>query len=404
MAEDSRAFDAEVARALEAVGAGAADPALDGLADPAGAARALAELEGGSGGAQLLRAAPEIGEGGEDGFGPTPTDPIWVRIEAGSTQVKLAPLRLAAGGRAEGREAARVVVTSRRRPCCDSAGCTQERTHAEAWLALEGEGLGGRRLLVAEARDLDGERAEALVAAVAAPLAGALGVALEAPAGAGGRPGAPGVEAGEPLLPAAALARFALRAEGDPAVLRDHASAGPRASAARNTGIGVALIAAAVALWIQVARSLSAGDRGAAVGVGAAAALLSLAGYTFLGVARFASAYVARSSPVAWLSRDRFVVAPWVSRAGAIGLRPEGRFGAAIAVGELRAVSAHPRGDRWVVELDTEHGPFDVLRTGDEAVARYWRAAFERTAAAVRHPGGPSARQRLRARAQGQPL
>jgi hypothetical protein len=92
-----------------------------------------------------------------------------------------------------------------------------------------------------------------------------------------------------------------------------------------------------------------------------------------------------------------------VSRAGAIDLRPDGRLGAAIPAGELRDVNARTRDDRWVVELDTDHGPIDALRTESEAVARFWRAAIARTAAAIRHPGGPSARQRLRSKAQAQP-
>jgi hypothetical protein len=135
-----------------------------------------------------------------------------------------------------------------------------------------------------------------------------------------------------------------------------------------------------------------------AIGVGAAAMLLSLAGYAFLGVARFSAQYAARSSPLLWLSRDRFVVRPWVNRAGAVDLKPEGRFGAAIAIGELRGVQARTRDDRWVVELDTEHGAIDALGTPSEEVARYWSAAIARAADAVRHPGGPSAKQRLRAR------
>ena len=405
--ESTAAFDAEVARALDALGARAEEPALDALADPGGAARAL-EVHVGEGGRAriLLRAAPELGAGGE-GYGPTPADPVWLRIEPGSSAIRIAPLRLAESREAEAREASRVAVTSRRLPCCDAAGCAHERTHASAWLLVTHAGGGGaaRRLLVAEARDLDPSAAEALVEAVAAPLARALGVPLETAAGAtppdriAPRSAPDRGPDDEAPLGAAALARFTLRAEAEPAVLRDHANAGPRASAPRNLGVGLVLVVAAAALWIQTARSAAADQRGVALGFGAAAMLLSLAGYAFLGVARFSARYVARSSPLAWLARDRFAVAPWVSRAGAIDLRPEGRLGAALAAGELRAVNARARDDRWVVELDTDHGPIDALRTESEAVARFWRAALVRTASAIRHPGGPSARQRLRARA-----
>ncbi|KYF88962.1 hypothetical protein BE17_06650, partial [Sorangium cellulosum] len=185
-------------------------------------------------------------------------------------------------------------------------------------------------------------------------------------------------------------------------VLRDHASQGPRGSATRNALIGGLLLLAALALWIQVMRSVAAGDSGIAIGVGSGAALLSLAGYAFLGVARFSSRYAARSAPVASFGPGRFVVAPWVSRTGAIDLRPEGRLGAAISAGEVHGVQVQPRGDRFAVEIDTDHGPIDALLTGREDVARYWRDAMDRAVASVRHPGGPSARQRLRARSQTQ--
>jgi len=243
---------------------------------------------------------------------------------------------------------------------------------------------------------------------MAAPLASALGVPLETargtepPGAIAPRPLPEPAPTPPPALPAAALSRFAIRSEGELLVLRDHASHGPRGSAARNALIGAALLLAALALWIQVMRSVSAGDSGIAIGVGSAAALLSLAGYAFLGVARFSSRYAARSAPVVSFGPGRFVVAPWVSRTGAIDLRPEGRLGAAISAGEVHAVGVQPRGDRFAVEIDTDHGPIDALLTEREDVARYWRDAMDRAVASVRHAGGPSAKQRLRARAQAQ--
>ncbi|MGK4003853.1 matrixin family metalloprotease [Sorangium sp. So ce1036] len=425
----SAAFDAEVAHALRALGVNSADAALDPLGDPAGAARALA-ADGGA--PLLLRAAPELGAPTRDKdtpFGPAPRDPVWLRIERGASVVRIAPLRLAGGegarsgeggagaageGAVEPREAVRVEVTTAQRPCCGAATCGRERTLAAAWLALApkepsaGRAGAAQRLLVAEAQDLEAARAEALVEAVAAPLAASLRVPLET-ARATEPPDAiaprslpePAPEPAPPLT-AAALSRFALRSEGELLVLRDHASRGPRSSAARNGLIGAALLLGALALWIQVMRSASAGDSGIAIGVGSAAALLSLAGYAFLGVARFSSRYAARSAPVAWFAQGRFVVAPWVSRAGAIDLRPEGRLGAAISAGEVHGIHVVPRGDRFSVELETDHGAIDALLTEREDVARYWRDAMARAVASVRHPGGPSARQRLRARAEAQ--
>ncbi|AUX44478.1 hypothetical protein SOCE26_059420 [Sorangium cellulosum] len=425
------AFDAEVARALRSLEADSDAPALDPLGDPAGAARALSA----PGAAPLLlRVAPELGAPGRDKhttFAPAPRDPVWLRIEPGASAVRLAPLRLAggdgarltaggAGGAGEGaagpREAVRVEVTSAQRPCCGAATCTRERTYAAAWLALaapQAAPSGARagleqRLLVAEAQDLEAARAGALVEAVAAPLAAALRVPLETTRGTeppdaiAPRPLPEAAPEAAPPLTAGALSRFAIRSEGELLVLRDHASRGPRGSATRNALIGGALLIAALALWIQVMRSASAGDGGVALGVGSAAVLLSLMGYAFLGVARFSSRYAARSAPVVSFAPGRFVVAPWVSRTGAIDLRPEGRLGAAISAGEVHGVHVRPRGDRFAVEIESDHGPIDVLLTDREDVAQYWRAATDRAVASVLHPGGPSARQRLRARAQPQ--
>ncbi|WP_437766614.1 hypothetical protein WMF27_23600 [Sorangium sp. So ce281] len=415
------AFEAEVARALRSLEADSSVPALDPLGDPAGAARALSAEGGGA--PLILRVAPELGalrREQDTGFGPAPRDPVWLRIERGASVLRLAPLRLAgarharpeaggAGGAGEGtaepREAVGIQVISERRPCCGAPTCARERTYVAAWLALATE---ERRLLVAEAQDLEAARAEALVEAVAAPLAAALGVPLETargtepPGAIAPRPFPEPAPTPPPALPAAALSRFAIRSEGELLVLRDHASHGPRGSAARNALIGAALLLAALAFWIQVMRSVSAGDSGIAIGVGSAAALLSLAGYAFLGVARFSSRYAARSAPVVAFGPGRFVVAPWVSRTGAIDLRPEGRLGAAISAGEVRDIRVLPRGDRFAVEIETDHGPIDALLSEREDVARYWRDAMDRAVASVRHAGGPSAKQRLRARAQAQ--
>ncbi|WP_437972770.1 hypothetical protein WMF11_26975 [Sorangium sp. So ce295] len=419
------AFEAEVARALRSLEADSSVSALDPLGDPAGAARALSAEGGGA--PLILRAAPELGalrREQDTGFGPAPRDPVWLRIERGASVLRLAPLRLAgarharpeAGGAGEGtaepRDAVGVQVISERRPCCGAATCTRERTYVAAWLALAApvpaRATAARRLLVAEAQDLEAAPAEALVEAVAAPLAAALGVPLETargtepPGAIAPRPLPEPAPTPPPALPAAALSRFAIRSEGELLVLRDYASHGPRGSAARNALIGAALLLAALAFWIQVMRSVSAGESGIAIGVGSAAALLSLAGYAFLGVARFSSRYAARSAPVVSFGPGRFVVAPWVSRTGAIDLRPEGRLGAAISAGEVRDIRVLPRGDRFAVEIETDHGPIDALLTEREDVARYWRDVMDRAVASVRHAGGPSAKQRLRARAQAQ--
>ncbi len=63
---------------------------------------------------------------------------------------------------------------------------------------------------------------------------------------------------------------------------------------------------------IKLALALTGAARstGEAVALGAAAALFSLAGYAFLGVARFSSRYQARSTALAAVGRDRLIVLP----------------------------------------------------------------------------------------------
>jgi hypothetical protein len=100
------------------------------------------------------------------------------------------------------------------------------------------------------------------------------------------------------------------------------------------------------------------------------------------------------------MGRDRVIVAPWVSRSGAVDLRPEGRLGAAIPLGEVRGVSVRERDGRRVVELATDHGPIDALACERPEVADYLCRALRRSLDEVRHPGGgASARQRARAKA-----
>jgi len=208
---------------------------------------------------------------------------------------------------------------------------------------------------------------------------------------------------GEPLS-AAELARFGLRTEGSRVVLRDWDSDGPRTSAARNAWIGAALLASAAVAWYALGRSLNAGGvSGATAGAGVVAALLTVAGYAFLGVARFSAKYRAVSAPLVAVARDRIVVLPWVSRDGAVDERPEGRLGAAVALGEVRGASPKPRRPQTpgvAVELDTDHGPIDVMVCTSAAAAERWCAVLDRVIDEARHPRqGATARQRARQRA-----
>lgn len=378
----------------------------DGIADPGGATRAL-----GFGNA-VLRAAPELPEA-VPGYAPAPREPVWIGLRRGEREVTVTPR---AGGSPARRRVSQVEVSLTEEGCCDAPACELKKTCASVWLALEGDAAPAR-LLIAEQRAL-----------AFAPAPTALGVArrlarfLDAPLAIS--PGAPSCDAsreealtsGEPdedkpetlgaALPLTleGLGRFALRREGDRVVLRDLAGAGPRASATRNTLIGIGLAIVAALFWYELGIAVRAGAGvGAAVTFGALAALFSLAAYAFLGVARFSARYRAASSPLVAFGEGRFVVLPWVSRSGAVDLRPEGRLGAAIPLGELRAVSVKPRGGRFAVELESDHGPIDALTDPREEVARFWAAALERVTAEARHPGvAASPRQRARARARGE--
>jgi hypothetical protein len=392
-----KVFDEGVARALAVVGAAPTDPAIDALCDPMAAAAALDAKSQGA--PLLLRAGPPLGEG-SDAFGPDPAPPLWIGAAVGDAAVRVAPLMLERAGEAARARAKRVAIATRTGPCCDAASCSHTRTHVAAWLELlepAPASIPGR-LLVAESADLDEARALARVHAVAARLARALGIPLD-----DADPPAPEAlpkGAAPALLPAGKLARHAMRTEEDRFVLRDHGSLGPRTTAGTKGAIGAALLVAALALWAQAARMFGQGDRNMTIGFAAAAALVTLAGYAFVGVARYSARYSARSAPLLWMGRDRFVIAPWVNRTGGVDRLPEGRLGAAIKLEELRGVSAQPRDGLTAVELDTDHGPMDALVTDDPQVASLWCEALRRTLAEVAHPSTrASARKRARERA-----
>jgi hypothetical protein len=384
----------EVSAALATLGAGGSTVA-DAIADPGGAARALT-ADG-----LVLRAAPEL-SGAAAGYAPEPRPPLWLSFSRGSRDVASVSL---SGGNKVVRRAARVELEEAEERCCDAPSCSRSKRRTSLWLHLERATVAPMRLLVAEQRTLDASRADA-VYVVAHRLAGLLG----APATRSDGTPLSALEEGEPeaLLPeplgsvaAVELARFALRSEGDRIVLRDFASLGPRASATRNKLIGMVLLLIAAIFCFELAGALHGEGSGAAVVFGAAAGLFSLAGTAFVGVARFSARYRAVHSPLVAFGQGRFIVQPWVSRTGAVDLRPEGRLGAAIPLGELRGVSVKRRDQRFAVEFDSDHGPIDALATEREEVARYWAAALARIAAEVSHPSaGASARQRARARAR----
>jgi hypothetical protein len=402
-------FGDEVKAAIAALGD---EPVVDFLVDPGTACLALDALP--SLGGLIVRIAPEIGTAAA-GYGPPPAAPLWARVRRGAREVALAGLR---GGSMTARRLEGVELDEREEPCCDGPGCEAARAHAAVWILLEPIAergspaaaapavapthrtpQGPERLLVAEQRAREGEPGAAR--SIAARLSAALGVPLR-------RRGVEvSIEAGEapaaltPAPEAAELARFALRTEGDAVVLRDWDSMGPRASAARDGWIGGVLLLGAVAGWVELWRSVDGGRlAGVTVAAGVVAALLTLAGYAFLGVARFSSRYRASCAPLVSVGRDRIVVLPWVGRDGAVDTRPEGRLGAAIPLGEVRGSSPRPRSKGFAVELDTDHGPIDAMVCPSAASADLWCAVLDRAVDEARHPRqGATARQRARQRA-----
>jgi hypothetical protein len=396
LARSRESFADQVRAAIATLGEPDGDPVADFLVDPGAACRALDAMP--EQGGLVVRVEPEVGAAAP-GYGPPPAAPLWIRVVRGAREVGISGLR---GGASAVRRAAHVEIDEREEPCCDAPGCEGTRAHEAVWLALDPvpERTSPVRLLVAEQRACEAETP--VVRAVAARLSAALGVPLRR----GGVEVALEAEAAPPALgdgsvDVAELARFALRSEGEAVVVRDWDSTGPRASAVRNAWIGGALFVGAVAGWVQLWRSLrEGGPPGVTVAAGVVAALLTLAGYAFVGVARFSARYRAACAPLVAVGRDRIVVLPWVGRDGAVDARPEGRLGAAIALGEVRRASPKPRRNGVAVELDTDHGPIDAMVCATAASAELWCAVLDRIVDEARHPRlVATARQRARQRA-----
>lgn len=385
---DKSSFDAAVARALLAIGHTPDDEAQDPLADPSSSSAMLAEAPDRA----LLRGAPLLGDEAP-GYGPEPRDPVWMHLEPRSLEVRTSTLR---GAREDRRTLAAVRVERADVDCCDTPSCVNKKTRTTVTLDFEaGDGAEGVRLVVAESLGPEDGR----VVAVAKELAAYTGATLSGDSSASS---AEAADAGTRRRPkAGALARFSMRREGARIVLRDYDDPGPRGGAGWKLLVAAILAVAAGLLWAQTVQSARAGaGTGQAIGFGALAAFITVAAYAFFGVARFAGQYVATSAPRVVVGRDRLVVAPWVSRAGAIDERPEGRFGVAIPMSEVKGVAVADRGGSFALEIvDVEHGPFDAIVSDREDVAELWCAALERSIAEAAHAAaGATPRRRAGAR------
>ena len=405
MAQDEGTFEKGAEAEIAALGAKPGDAALDLWIDPAGAAIGLGEL-GGARGSVLLRAARELGAAGA-GAAPEPAAATWVLVTKGSAEIRVGGAGAADG--AETRRVTRVVV--------DCAALAEgDGAVARVSLSLDRKGSGAQAgLLVGEAWARTEQAAVGRIRAAAGRLARALSVPASSPAsgaaqGAGDAGlagseesdgGAGGEEVRAPKVAARALSRFTLRGEGPRLVLRDFSSRGPREGAGLNLLIGLVFSGLAAGAWTMFARAAGAAgvaSAGALAWLGGSA-LLTLAAIAFLGVARFAHRYVATSAPLVSIGGGKVTVAPWVDRKGAVMLEPDGRFGAAIELGEVKGVSVQDRKGRHAVELATDHGPIDAIATDDLELSRLLASALGRAMDDLRPAAAPNARQRARARA-----
>lgn len=379
---DVERFEAGLVSALSSLEVPERAPVVDAMLDDEAAARALAgEVD-----VVVARVFAPTAERSDEGHGPLPSEPLFVRLVRGTREVRETPMTSA-----EPREATARGV----RLALDERGKAGDRLRHGASVTLElDEGI---ERIVLERRGPSREVVLGAAAPVACALAERLGLEVPAEAREALADASPR-DARESAAPALShdAARFVLRMEGPRLVLRDHASLGPKAGALTNALVSAVLGVSALAMVGLLATHHD--EPSVALGLAAGAGLFGTFSFAFFGVARFAAAYAATSAPLLALGDGRVVVAPWVSRAGAIDLRPDGRFGAAVPVAEVGSCVVRPRDDGHVVILETDHGPFDLATPRDEATAKQLAACVDRAIDSMRKAGTkPTARQLARA-------
>lgn len=390
MAQHEGTFERAAEGALAALGGRPDENALDVWVDPTGAAEVLGGLE--DQGSVFLRAVTDLSVT-EPGFAPDPEAPWWLKITRGSQEIRACSSHHPGDAGCETRRVTRIIVETAPLPESETGAV------ARAFIQLDrGPGPLGTKVLVGEAWARDEATAVGRLRAVASRLARVLSVPASLPSKGSEEAEARG---SAPPLKATTLARFSFRSEGPRIVLRDMSSTGPREGAGLHLTVGLGFSAAAAFAWWTFSKSIGqAGftSSGTLAWLGGSI-LLTLAAVAFLGVAQFARRYRAGSAPLAAIGGGKLIVAPWVSRNGAVGLDLEGRFGAAIDLAEVRGISVQDRGGRHAIEAATDHGPLDVLVTSDAAVAGRLSAALSRAVDDLRPGAAPNARQRARSRA-----
>jgi thioredoxin-like negative regulator of GroEL len=359
--------------------------ALDAWLDPAQAAACLAATDGE---VTLMRAAPALEEAGET-HSSTPRDAFWLALAPSGDKLSWCSLRDAA---LEQGEATALRIELNTESCCDANKCKDDKVSGRLWVDIDED----RSLVVAEHISADSASLRERLLMVARPLAKRLDVPIEGVDSSevdaeGDLQSAPT----EPPLSARQLARWALRREGEHFVLRDHASRGPREAAPREFAVLAAFVLAGVAAWYGVSQAWAEQNYELLAIVGAIAVVFTLASWAMSHIAIFSSKYRARTEALLYMARDRFVVAPWVSRAGAIDIKLEGRFGKAIPIEEIEALDVEEDGDAFSLMIRTrDHGPFSLGSLESEAEARAWQRALARLVEGTAHhrPAGDKAR------------
>jgi hypothetical protein len=380
----ARELVSQVHRGIALLGGQPSERVVDFFLDPVGSTAALSEL--GEHDGIVVRVFPPA-KPSRQKPGPPP-NPLWVRLARGGREIGTAAFR---GEQTLVRRVSRVVVEQRATPCCDAPSCHQTRRLVTVALVLEGLGneLPEDQLVVTEERAPEGAVTRTL--AIARTLSDLLDVPLVLAEGTTLRAGLDGNAEPSPPLALAQLARFTQHAEGERVILRDHATRGPRAAAVPKAAASVVLLVVALGMAWTLARALwSGGTVGELVAYGGLTALMAVSSYTFFSMAWFAAEYRAKSTPLVAVGSDKLVVSPWVAPDGTVDVRNDGRYGAAIPLGEVTDVVAAPRGKRTAVEIRTDHGRIDAVVCETADTARWLAAALGRAIEEARH--GPRGR------------
>lgn len=328
-------------------------PRVDAFFDVGGAQRALTRAPA----SIALRALEPGAPSSEPGFAPLPALVTELEIARGASPPSIESIETRAR----------------------SLGWSFERAMGEVVVKTDG---GKRELIVAQTIAASPKDAEADLAPFVE--------ALSAYAGVGDAAVAEPSTGDEPEPSTSLGLRYGFAFEGDAIVLRDADSRGPKERVARYRGLALLLVVLGLLATIAVVdRIQSSAGTLAIVGAAIPPVVLLVGAFAMNEIARHASRYRATSAPLAWFADDRVVVAPWVSRDGAIDPKPEGRLGAAIACGEIGSVEVRSREPIHAVTLDGLHGPMEVLLTEDPRVAEALRTAIE---AAIAHVASPKRR------------